>query len=68
MGFALAGQGHYEAAIWQYRQALKSAPADAVIHIHLAQALTALGQLDEANREFAEANRLDPQTATRQEQ
>jgi formylglycine-generating enzyme required for sulfatase activity len=59
-GVALAGEGHYDAAITEYREALRFKPNYAEAHYKLGVALAEKGERDSAIAEYREALRLKP--------
>jgi Flp pilus assembly protein TadD len=60
LGAALVAQGQYDAAITEFREAIRLKPGDAEVHYNLGGALKKTAQNAEASREFVEAHRLDP--------
>lgn len=66
LGIALAEADRLDAAIAEYRAALKLAPDEPFVHYNLGKALHQLGQRDEAVREYQIALRLDPHYADAQ--
>ncbi len=60
LAIALALKGQYDEAIATYNKALTLAPSDAKIHYNLGMALLVIGQKEEAQRQFADAQQLDP--------
>ncbi len=54
LGDLLGSQGRFDAAIEQYRAALRLAPDRAETHFNLGNALASLGRFDEAAGEFAD--------------
>jgi len=60
LGVALEQQGRREAALAEYRSALRIDPKHAQAHNNLANLLAELGQRDEALAEYGEALRLNP--------
>src|ERR671936_58444 len=52
--------GRYNAAVIEYRNAIKSDPTWAPGHARLATAFAAMGKADDAYREFSNAIALDP--------
>ncbi|MGH9666241.1 MAG: tetratricopeptide repeat protein, partial [Bryobacteraceae bacterium] len=59
-GDDLAKSGQYEAAAARYREALAYHKADPGLHMGLGAVLARLGKLGEAQAQFEEALRLDP--------
>jgi Flp pilus assembly protein TadD len=59
-GDELAKSGQYEPAASRYREALAYRKGDPGLHMGLGAVLTRLGKLAEAQTEFEEALRLDP--------
>ena len=62
-GRARGGQGQLDAAIAEYRKAIRLNPNDAEAHSNLGFAFARLGQFDAAVAECREAIRLDPKLA-----
>ena len=63
LGNALADRGAFDAAIEQYRDALRVRPTYAGAHYNLALALADRGDLDGALRHYEAAVRFDPENA-----
>jgi eukaryotic-like serine/threonine-protein kinase len=63
LGLALAGKGQADAAIDEFRAALKLQPDDAAAHYNLGTALACRGQVDAAIDEYRAAIRLKPANA-----
>ena len=60
LGTALMMAGRLEAAVVQYREALRLDPNRAPVHLNLGNALESLGEQAEALRHYREALRLQP--------
>ena len=63
LGIALHDQGEPEAAIAQYREAIRIEPDHALAHFNLGGALHDQGKLTEAVAEFRFAIRVEPNDA-----
>ncbi len=60
LGFALASQGNWEAAIDSFHAAIRTRPNYSQAHSNLGVSLSKLGKTDDAVSEFREAVRIDP--------
>jgi tetratricopeptide (TPR) repeat protein len=57
-GDNFARDGRYSAAVIEYRNAVRNAPASRELHEKLGDALVQLGRIDEAYREYTAASRI----------
>lgn len=60
MGLSHRERGEWEAAIVEFREAIRLKPSDVLFHCNLASALAAKGEYNEALSEYGEALRLAP--------
>jgi tetratricopeptide (TPR) repeat protein len=60
LGIAYRARGEWQAALREFREAVRLNPTDAMFHCNLASMLAQAGQPEEALREYEEALRLNP--------